>query len=100
LDSNTVSARVDHNLRESDRLSLIYHRSRFNATTADRFAGAIPIEGGGDGDASEVRIEAFNLTNTPHFANPNADLSSGDAGTITRTVENARILQFALRFMS
>jgi Carboxypeptidase regulatory-like domain/TonB dependent receptor len=48
---------------------------------------------------SQVRIEAFNLANTPHFANPNADLSRGDAGTITQTVGNARILQFALRFM-
>lgn len=47
----------------------------------------------------QVRIEAFNLTNTPHFANPNADLSSGSAGTITQTVENARILQFPLGFM-
>ena len=31
-----------------------------------------------------LRVEAFNLTNTPHFANPNADLSRANFGTITR----------------
>jgi hypothetical protein len=29
--------------------------------------------------------EAYNLTNSPHFANPNADLSQGTFGTITST---------------
>ncbi|MEO8256490.1 MAG: hypothetical protein ABI868_04010 [Acidobacteriota bacterium] len=48
--------------------------------------------------AAQFRIEAFNLANTPHLANPNADLSRGDVGTITQTVGNPRILQFALRF--
>ena len=47
----------------------------------------------------QLRVEAFNLTNTPHFANPNADLSRGDFGTITRTTGNARIMQFAVRAM-
>jgi hypothetical protein len=30
----------------------------------------------------EIRGEAFNLTNSPHFANPRANLNSGDFGTI------------------
>jgi hypothetical protein len=30
--------------------------------------------------------EAYNLTNSPHFANPNADLSQGTFGTITSTL--------------
>lgn len=48
----------------------------------------------------QIRIEAFNLANTPHFANPNTDLSQGQFGTITQTFGNPRILQFAakLRF--
>lgn len=48
----------------------------------------------------QLRVEAFNLSNTPHFANPNTDLSQGQFGTITQTVANPRILQFAakLRF--
>ncbi len=50
-----------------------------------------------DALATQVRIEAFNLTNTPHFANPNSDLSGGNVGTITQTIGNARILQFAAR---
>ena len=47
----------------------------------------------------QLRVEAFNLTNTTHFATPNADLSRGDFGTITRTTGNARIMQFAVRAM-
>lgn len=45
----------------------------------------------------EIRAEAFNLANTPHFANPNTDLSQGQFGTITQTVGNPRILQFAVK---
>lgn len=59
FDSNTVDARVDHALRQNDRFSLIYHFSAFDSTTGDRFAGAIPLEGGGDGDASD-RIDSIN----------------------------------------
>jgi hypothetical protein len=33
----------------------------------------------------ELRAEAFNLTNTPHFRNPNGDASSGSFMTITST---------------
>lgn len=47
--------------------------------------------------SAELRIEAFNLTNTPHFANPHSDLSRGSFGTVTQTTGNARILQFAAR---
>ena len=34
----------------------------------------------------ELRLEAYNLTNTASFRNPNSDLSDGDFGEITRTV--------------
>jgi hypothetical protein len=49
--------------------------------------------------SAQVRIEAFNLTNTPHFANPNAELSEGNFGAITNTIGNARIMQFAVRLL-
>ncbi len=45
----------------------------------------------------QIRVEAFNLANTPHFANPNTDFSQGQFGTITQTVGNPRILQFAAK---
>ena len=36
---------------------------------------------------SQVRLQAYNLTNTPHFANPNADLSqASNFGHITTTI--------------
>jgi hypothetical protein len=54
---DTVDGRIDHALRDADRLAVVYHVSAFDSTTADRFAGAIPIEGGGDGDAGD-RVES------------------------------------------
>jgi hypothetical protein len=33
----------------------------------------------------EARVEAFNLTNTPHFRNPNGNVNSGGFMTITST---------------
>jgi len=49
--------------------------------------------------SAQLRVEAFNVTNTTHFANPNADFSRAAFGTITRTTGNARIMQFALRVL-
>ncbi|MEO5923308.1 MAG: TonB-dependent receptor [Bryobacteraceae bacterium] len=46
-----------------------------------------------------LRLEAFNATNTPHFANPNTDLSQGQFGSITQTVGNSRILQLAAKVL-
>jgi hypothetical protein len=44
----------------------------------------------------EARIEAFNLTNTPHFTNPNGDVSSGGFMTITGTSANSPERQFRI----
>ncbi len=46
----------------------------------------------------EVRFEFFNVTNTPHFANPNSVLGGGNFGKVTSTIGNARIIQFAGKF--
>jgi hypothetical protein len=43
----------------------------------------------------EFRAQAFNLTNTPSFANPGQDIGTASSfGVITSTVGNPRILQF------
>ena len=49
----------------------------------------------------EARAEAFNLTNTPNFAQPSATLGTASFGTIssTRVGSTPRQLQFALRLM-
>lgn len=38
----------------------------------------------------QVRGEAFNISNTPHFANPNADVSSGNFGLISDVQNTGR----------
>jgi hypothetical protein len=48
----------------------------------------------------QTRLEAFNATNSPHFANPNSDMGSpSNFGEITRTYSNMRILQLAAKLI-
>lgn len=48
----------------------------------------------------QTRFEFFNATNTPHFANPNADLGTTTTfGSITRTTGNMRIIQAAVKLL-
>lgn len=47
----------------------------------------------------QLRVESFNVANHPHFANPNTDLSQGQFGSITHTVGNPRVMQFAVKFL-
>ena len=48
----------------------------------------------------QTRFEFFNATNSPHFANPNSDLSqSSTFGSITRTYGNMRIIQVAAKLI-
>jgi hypothetical protein len=45
------------------------------------------------------RVEFFNLTNTPNFANPNNMVGTGEAfGKITAKSNNPRIIQLALKY--
>jgi hypothetical protein len=48
----------------------------------------------------QARFEAYNLTNTPNFANPGATLGTSTFGVIssTRGASTPRDLQFAMRF--
>jgi hypothetical protein len=46
----------------------------------------------------QVRVESFNLLNTPHFGNPNANFLSGTFGSIN-SAGDSRIMQFALKLM-
>jgi len=38
----------------------------------------------------QFRTDAYNLTNTPHFAAPNGSITSSGFGQITATVSNQR----------
>ena len=49
----------------------------------------------------QFRAEAFNVTNTPHFNNPNGNVNSGNFGKILSTDANwalARSRQFRFGF--
>jgi hypothetical protein len=43
--------------------------------------------------ALRFRLDAFNSTNTPNFANPNAAIGAATAGVITGTLNDNRDLQ-------
>ena len=46
----------------------------------------------------QFRWEVFNLSNTPLFSLPNANITSGAVSTITSLAGDPRVMQFALRF--
>ncbi|MBI3263945.1 MAG: TonB-dependent receptor [Acidobacteria bacterium] len=47
---------------------------------------------------AEVRIDAFNITNTPHFSNPNGDFGNARFGQITSAIAGSeRVVRFGLR---
>ncbi len=54
--------------------------------------------------AAEFRVDAFNATNTPHFANPNGSFGSPTFGQVTGTLGTGdgaagpRLLRFGARF--
>jgi hypothetical protein len=51
----------------------------------------------GGGRSIELRIEAYNVTNTTSFRNPESDLSSGSFGEITQTVGGPRVIQLGAK---
>ncbi|MBM3810654.1 MAG: hypothetical protein FJW20_03350 [Acidimicrobiia bacterium] len=55
----------------------------------------IPIS---EGHKLEFRAEAFNFANTPHFNNPNADVSSGNFMRILGADATQRTIRFGLRY--
>ena len=55
----------------------------------------VPVAGG---QAFELRLEAFNLTNTPYFGAPNGTFGSAAFGTIT-TAGDPRVIQLAVKYV-
>ncbi len=50
------------------------------------------------GEAGDLtlRVESFNFTNTPHFSNPNGDVSNANFGRVTGASDDARQFQIGL----
>jgi hypothetical protein len=46
----------------------------------------------------ELRVEAFNLFNHVNWGNPNVQLGNANAGRITTTAGDPRIMQFAMKY--
>jgi hypothetical protein len=49
--------------------------------------------------AMEIRLEAFNLTNTPHFENPSTTFGSANFGEVTTALQDQRQFQLGVKFM-
>jgi hypothetical protein len=47
----------------------------------------------------QLRMEIYNITNTPSFGNPNGQLGNAAFGTITNTVGTPRQMQFAAKLL-
>ena len=62
-------------------------------------ASLIKRTGFGEKAQLEFRAELFNVTNTPAFAQPNGTFGTAAFGSITATVAEERVAQFALRLM-
>jgi hypothetical protein len=45
----------------------------------------------------QFRAEAYNLTNTPYFANPNVQFGNATFGRVTNVSNSARQMQMALK---
>jgi hypothetical protein len=45
-----------------------------------------------------VQLDAFNLSNTPHYSNPDTSLSDSNFGQISGTNGNPRQLQVGVHF--
>jgi hypothetical protein len=70
-DADTASGRIDHVFSEKDRLSAVYHYGSFASNTGDRFAGRIPVNGGGDadyGDSENARNQVLSISETHLFS--------------------------------
>jgi hypothetical protein len=46
----------------------------------------------------DFRVDSFNFTNTPHFNNPNANMSAARFLVITSAAQDQRQFRFGLRF--
>jgi hypothetical protein len=55
--------------------------------------------GGEDRYNVQLRLEMFNALNHPRFGAPDSNLNSGNFGRITSTVNSARQVQLALKFV-
>jgi len=93
FDTSVFSAPAQNTWGNVGRNSLLNGPSYVNvdATLAKRFRLPRGING-------DFRIDVFNLFNTPHFNNPNGDLTNANFGRITGAF-GERQMRFGLRVM-
>ncbi len=70
--SDKVEPKIDFNISDKDRLVFSYKYIPYNYITGDRFAGRIPVEGGGSTDSADngdSTNQVFSVTETHIFSN-------------------------------
>jgi hypothetical protein len=49
---------------------------------------------------AELRVDFFNLTNSPHYSNPNGSFGNANFGRITSIIGGTeRVIRFGARFL-
>ena len=74
-------------------------RNVFRKASIANFNAAIAKQWSWHESTMQLRVEAYNLTNTPQFDEPQRNLSSPSFGRITNTLNDGRVLQLGLRFV-
>jgi hypothetical protein len=57
------------------------------------------LDAGGRSREIQIRLEAFNVFNEPHYAQPNATVDLLQAGRITGIVGTMREMQLGVKFL-
>ena len=73
-------------------------RNTFRKASIANLNAAISKQWNWHESTMQLRGEAYNLTNTPQFDEPQRNLSSPSFGRITNTLNDGRVLQLGLRF--
>jgi len=66
LNNNVANLRMDYNFSQKDKVYLTYDSEQGDESTADPYAGAIPVKGGGSADSGDLQSYENNVISLKH----------------------------------